>query len=193
MNPTDPATQPPGEFTAPGEIRFVRTLPGPIERVWEYLTDPEKRGRWLARGVVEPHVGGATVLEFHNCKLSGQPETVPAKYAADCQDGCSFQGRVTRWEPPRVFAHTWVEIDGEASEVTFELTPAGAGVTLLLVHRRLGRNSAMLTSVAAGWHTHLAILDAKLAGLPPPPFWNTHSGLEQEYARSIRQNGLFAG
>jgi len=28
-----------GQFTGPAEVRLVRTLPGPIERVWEYLTD----------------------------------------------------------------------------------------------------------------------------------------------------------
>ncbi len=28
----------PAQFPAPGEIRFIRTLPGPIDRVWQYLT-----------------------------------------------------------------------------------------------------------------------------------------------------------
>ena len=31
-------------------VRFERLLPGPIERVWSYLTDSEKRGKWLASG-----------------------------------------------------------------------------------------------------------------------------------------------
>ena len=48
-----------GAFTGPAEIRLVRTLPGPIERVWEYLTDPEKRARWFAGGPMEPRVGAA--------------------------------------------------------------------------------------------------------------------------------------
>ena len=26
-------------------VRLERLLPGPIERVWTYLTDPEKRGK----------------------------------------------------------------------------------------------------------------------------------------------------
>ena len=28
-----------GEFNGPAEVRLVRTLPGPIERIWDYLTD----------------------------------------------------------------------------------------------------------------------------------------------------------
>src|SRR5262245_18404599 len=30
-----------------GAISFMRVLPGPIERVWAYLTEPEKRGKWF--------------------------------------------------------------------------------------------------------------------------------------------------
>ena len=53
-----------GKFTTPAEVRIVRTLPGPIERIWEYLTDPEKRSRWFAGGPMELHVGGKVELFF---------------------------------------------------------------------------------------------------------------------------------
>lgn len=46
------------KFTAPGEVRLVRTLPGPIERVWEFLVDSDKRARWFAGGPMEPRTGG---------------------------------------------------------------------------------------------------------------------------------------
>ena len=32
-----------GIVTEAGAVRFERLLPGPIERVWAYLTDPDKR------------------------------------------------------------------------------------------------------------------------------------------------------
>ena len=32
-----------GVVTAPGTLRMERLLPGPIERVWAYITEPEKR------------------------------------------------------------------------------------------------------------------------------------------------------
>ena len=31
-------------------VRFERLLPGPIERVWEFVTESEPRSRWLAAG-----------------------------------------------------------------------------------------------------------------------------------------------
>ena len=36
--------------TNPTTVRIERSLPGPIERAWEYLTDSEKRGKWFASG-----------------------------------------------------------------------------------------------------------------------------------------------
>ena len=39
-----------------GAVRFERLLPGPVERVWSYLTQSEKRGTWLASGQIEPRV-----------------------------------------------------------------------------------------------------------------------------------------
>jgi uncharacterized protein YndB with AHSA1/START domain len=42
-----------GTIIAPNTIRFERLLPGPIERVWAYLTDPEKRAKWLASGPMD--------------------------------------------------------------------------------------------------------------------------------------------
>ena len=53
-----------GVVTEPGTVRIQRALPGPIERVWDYLTDSEKRGTWLAKGAMEPNVGGRVELHF---------------------------------------------------------------------------------------------------------------------------------
>ena len=36
-----------GERIDDTTVRFERLLPGPIERVWEYLTDGDKRATWL--------------------------------------------------------------------------------------------------------------------------------------------------
>jgi uncharacterized protein YndB with AHSA1/START domain len=182
-----PDNDAPGKFTAAGEIRFQRMLPGPIERVWEYLTVPEKRATWLARGSCDARPGGDITLEFHNSKLSAPGDPIPEKYQADCQDGARCTGRVLRCEPPRLLSHTWGEADGSASEVTYELTPQGREVLLVLIHRKLGDQRAVLTSVAGGWHTHLAILVANLEGRPPPSFWSTHTTLEAAYEKRLDQ------
>jgi activator of Hsp90 ATPase-like protein len=41
-----------------GAISFMRVLPGPIERVWAYLTEPEKREKWFASGPMEFRASG---------------------------------------------------------------------------------------------------------------------------------------
>jgi uncharacterized protein YndB with AHSA1/START domain len=168
-----------GVVTEPGTVRIQRVLPGPIERVWDYLTDAEKRGLWLASGAMEPRVGGRVDLHFRNSELSEHGEEPPEKYR-DCGSGGEDFGRVTAWEPPRRLAYTWQG----GSEVSFELTPGDTGVLLVLVHRRLGDRDTML-SVSAGWHAHLAILADRLEGRAARPFWSTHARLEAEYERLL--------
>ncbi len=175
-----------GTLTEPGTIVFRRLLPGPIERVWAYLTESDKRGRWLATGEMDLRIGGHVELRFFHADLSPVHEEIPDKYK-DFQNGASFTGRITRCEPPRVLAYTWSESWGEDSEVTFELTPQDDQVLLVLTHRRLGDKPETLISVAAGWHTHLGILGDHLRDRTPQPFWSTHARLEAEYERFIQQ------
>lgn len=175
-----------GTFTEPGTIIFRRLLPGPIERVWAYLTEPDKRGQWLASGEMDLQIGGRVELHFFHADLSPVQEKIPDKYK-DMECGAGFTGHITRCEPPRLLAYTWAESLGEASEVSFELTPQGDQVLLVLTHRRLGDRRELLLSVAAGWHTHLGILVDHLHNRTPQPFWSTHSRLEFEYERLIQQ------
>jgi len=44
-------------------IRFERLLPGPIERVWDYLTKPALQKRWLAESAAE--FDALTRVEHH--------------------------------------------------------------------------------------------------------------------------------
>ncbi len=177
-----------GKFTAPGEIRFQRMLPGPIERVWAYLTDPEKRGCWLASGILEQKPGGKVQFNFRHSEITPHVEEIPDKYKELCAEGsdaCNFTGLVLRCDPPHQLSYTWPESDGRESEVTFELTPQGERVLLVLTHRKLGDNRHQLLSVSAGWHAHVDILIAKLDGAPVPPFWSAHTRLEAEYEKLL--------
>src|SRR5688572_17308230 len=47
-----------GVVTAPDTVRIERLLPGPIQRVWDYLTESELRGKWFASGELDARVGG---------------------------------------------------------------------------------------------------------------------------------------
>lgn len=167
-------------------VRFERVLPGPIERVWEFLTDPVQRGKWFAGGPLEPRVSGKLELQFKHRNLMTEDEPVPEKYRDVTDKGMTFHSTVTRWEPPRVLAFTFSEPkDGvPPSEVTFELTPDGRNVRLVLTHRRLSSRAEM-ADVSGGWHLHLGILAAKLEGRVPEPMWATHAKLEAAYQERI--------
>jgi uncharacterized protein YndB with AHSA1/START domain len=165
---------------SPGEIRFERLLPGPIETVWAYLTDARKRGEWLAGGAMEPRVGGKVTLRFKHAELSSNQAPPPEKYARMDIEGHRAEETVTVFEPPRRLAFTW----GGTSEVTFELTPKDGKVLLTLTHRRLP-DDAERTGTAVGWHCHLSILVDKLEGRTPPAFWDVFRRIEADYADGI--------
>jgi hypothetical protein len=83
-------------------------------------------------------------------------------------------------DPPRRLGFTF----GNAGEVTFELTPKGKDVLLVLTHRDLA-DRKMMVSVSSGWHSHLAILIDVLNGAEPRPFWTTVTTMEAEYEKRI--------
>lgn len=171
-----------GVVTAARTVRLRRVLPGPIERVWAYLTESEKRGRWLASGAMELRVGGPVELNFHNSELTPHGEAPPERFkSAECS---AVRGRITRCDPPRLLSYTWGEDPKDSSEVSFELTPQGDNVLLELTHRRLPDRTQMV-SVAGGWHTHLGILIDRLNGREPLPFWSTYLRLEAEYEKRL--------
>ncbi|MEX0721977.1 MAG: SRPBCC family protein [Balneolaceae bacterium] len=174
-----------GKFTEPGTIRFERILPGPIERIWAYLTESEKKAQWLAGGDVEPRVGGEVEFKFQHKNLSEKDDPIPEKHK-HMEDGTYFTGRVTYYEPPRLLSYTWGGETGEESEVTFELIPKENNkVLLILTHRRLGDDKNILISVASGWHTHLGILEDVLNGKEPEGFWKVHNQVEKDYEQKI--------
>ena len=167
-----------------GTVRLERTLPGPIERVWAYLTESEKRGKWFASGSMELRAGGKITFHFHNSKLAHDPEPPPEKYK-ECE-GMTSNGRIIRYEPPHLLSFMWEEDQGDESEVTFELTDRNGEVFLVLTHRRL-RNRTEMISVASGWHVHVGILIDVLSGREPKPFWSRLEALEAEYDKRLPQ------
>jgi len=170
----------PSTLVEPGTVKLERLLPGPIERVWAYITESDKRAKWLAAGEFDLRLGGKVRLEFDNSKLSSDNDA-PEKYR-DRQTSSS-EGVITRLEPMRVLAHTW-SFKGGDTEVSYELTPRGKDVLLVIIHRRLeGRD--LQSSVMGGWDVHSGILEDVLKGVEPRPFWTTHAQLEREYAASL--------
>lgn len=171
-----------GKVTAPGTLRIERVLPGPIERVWNFLTDSQKRGKWLATGSMDLRVGGRVELRFNHADLSPHSESPPDRYK-DLEGGHTLYGRITQLDSPRLISFTWGE-RSDASEVSFELRSQGADVLLAVTHRRVADRSEMC-SVAGGWHTHLDILADNLHERTPRAFWSSHAKAEAEYERTL--------
>lgn len=165
-----------GVLTEPTTLQIQRVLPGPIERIWDYLTKSEMRRRWFAAGEMEMEVGAPVELVWRNDELTNPPGQRP--------DGASeenrMQSRITELDPMRKLAIAW----GADGSVSFELTPQGSDVLLTIVHRGVP-NRASLLNFAPGWHTHLDILAATLAGTKPEPFWDEILRLKAEYDQRL--------
>lgn len=171
-----------GIVTEAGAIRFERLLPGSIDTIWAYLTESDKRRLWLASGPMELEPDGEFELVWRNSELTGHDDPPPEHYADHAE--FRMKGRIIRAEPPRLLVQSWNEPDGTVSQVSFALAEQGDQVLLTLTHSRIPTRRLMV-GVAGGWHIHLAILQAKLEGREPPPFWATHALLEQDYESRI--------
>ena len=171
-----------GTQIATTTLRVERTLPAPVERVWAYLVDPEKRRTWLAGGSMAAAPGGVFELRFQHTELSG--EEAPEHYAAYRKTHIQ-KSRVVRIEPPKLLTITWGSESDAASEVTFEPSPKGDGTQLVLTHRRLPDRKETV-SVASGWHAHLEVLDDVLHERKPQGFWTNLSELEAAYEAHVR-------
>ena len=144
-----------GECVKETAVRFERILPGPAERVWNYLTRSEHLADWFGgagmKYVIEPKTGGAVSLA----------------------DG-HIRGVVTQWSPPFRLVYTWNVLgEGETdsaypeSYVQFDLKPQGDRVRLTLTHRPIADGFEAQTMM--GWHTFMDALGAMLEGKTPEP------------------------
>jgi uncharacterized protein YndB with AHSA1/START domain len=167
-----------GVVTETGTLRLERLLPGPIDRIWAYLTESEKRAKWLAGGPMELRVGGRAELQFRHADLSAE-KTPPERFKSK-DGGQILECRILACDPPRLLSYTW---GTDWGDVTFELTPQGKNVLLVVTHSRLGTKG--MVTVAAGWHAHLGILAERLDGREPTGFWTAYLRLEAEYEKRL--------
>lgn len=165
-----------GVLVEPATLKIERLLPGPIERVWQYLTNAELRRKWLAAGDMELKTGGAFQLAWRNDELTTPPGRRPDGFGEEHR----MNGHILACEPPGLLSITW----GNSGDVTFALETRGAEVQLTITHRRLP-NRDVLLMVSAGWHAHVDILVATLKGDAAAPFWDEWQDLKTEYDRRL--------
>lgn len=174
---TDPATPDTyGMLTEPTTLTIRRLLPGPIERVWAYLTESDLRRQWLASGTMEMRVDAPVTLVWRNCELSDPPGVRPEGFGEEHR----LESRITELDPPRRLGISW----GDTGGVSFTLEPRGSEVLLTLVHSSISERATRL-NISAGWHTHLDVLADRCAGRNPPPFWEGWQRLKADYDRML--------
>jgi len=163
-------------------IRIERVLPGPRERVWRYLTEPELRRRWLAAGTFDLAPHGAVELVFRNNELTPGDDLPPAGHEGHGKES-RLRGTILACEAPSLLAFTWGS-DPDSSQVRFELVEEGDKVRLTVTHSRVTKRP-MITNISAGWHAHLDLLTAELEERAPVGFWRSFAVLEPLYAQRL--------
>jgi uncharacterized protein YndB with AHSA1/START domain len=120
-------------------VRFERSYPYPVERVWDAVTRPEELAQWFPSTVsIEPRQGGTI-------RFSGDPDL----------DGTT--GTVLAFDPPQRLGFTW-----GGDELHFALAATDdAGCSLTLINVLEARDAAARN--AAGWSVCLAQLTTLLA------------------------------
>ena len=111
-----------GVLVEPATLTMKRTLPGPIERVWDYLTQSDLRRQWLASGDMELRKGASFELVWRNSELSDPPGTKPEGFG----DEHRLDSEITELDPPHRLGFTW----GSTGGVTMELEEVGDSVLL---------------------------------------------------------------
>jgi len=117
-------------------------------------------------------------LDFLHKELSSYNEAVPEPFKQKLENGHSWHCQMTQCDPPSSLTFITGEEPGDASEVTFAPEPKEKKVLLRLTHRRLKD----LAGYSAGWHSHLAVLEHRLNGVEPPPFWPAFAENQAMYA-----------
>jgi uncharacterized protein YndB with AHSA1/START domain len=162
-----------GRFSSGDSVVLERVLPGTVEQVWRYLTEPSHLKLWLAGGTVDLRVGGKLKLDFDLIECPGR-ETVHGL----------LEGTITALDPPRLLTYTWGESGSRRngdpdSVVSFALKPEGGETRLTLTHTRIQKKD--LTGIGAGWHVHLDVLVDRLNGKAPGHFMDAWQVLEPRY------------
>ncbi|WP_300392285.1 SRPBCC domain-containing protein [Henriciella sp.] len=121
-------------------------LKSPIEKVWAFLTTPDKLARW-----------------FHE---TDQPldkagvDFIWLRHDTDAGDRKLMWGRVLEADAPNRLVHTFTHqwIDGMETTVTWELTAIGDGTRLKLTHEGLDQRENPIEELGShdkGWDAHL--------------------------------------
>lgn len=171
-----------GRPVAPDTFRLERTLKAPIDRVWSYFVDAEKRKRWFTGGDTLAANGQDFTITFAHHRITN--EKPPERWKQMESGEFSMSGRVLAFDPPRLLAITWGDGDEPVSEVRFELSAQGDETLLVLTHTKIDTREN-LRSYAGGWTAHVETLANLLEGKSTNHFWADVLAAHAHYDRSL--------
>ena len=162
-----------GKLVDPHTVVFERLLPGPIERVFDYLWNEDKRRQWFTSGTMPVKPGEKFRMHWKHDKYSPHKSAPPERMKEMDEKGHDSTSTLIAYEPPYRLAYTFGEDKnpGQPSEVEFRLKPEGDKVRLILTHSKVP-DRAFALAVSGGWHSHLDVLEAKLRNETPSAFWD---------------------
>jgi len=166
----DPALQ-----TSLDTVRLERLLDAPVDRVWSFLIDSDKRALWFAAGPMELEAGGKLSFTFAHETLSAKPADSPSRFAP--ASGRVADGHVEAIDPPHSLAFHWGGGDDVAH---FTLTPEGDRTRLVITHKHLTTRTNRVM-VASGWDAHTQVLARALAGERLDSFWGAFETAFSQY------------
>jgi uncharacterized protein YndB with AHSA1/START domain len=137
-----------GQLARAGErwqLRFVRTLAHPREKVWRALTEAEHQAAWFPDEMQGDRVVGAT-LRFVSREMPDYP---------------AFEGTVLVFDPPSLLEFTWGD---DTLRFELEATAGGTILTLVDTFDEVGKAARD----GAGWHVCLEQLAYSLDGAEFP-------------------------
>lgn len=167
-----------GTLIEPATLKIQRLLPGPIELVWRYLMESDLRRQWLASGVMGSKPGTSFEFVWRNDELTDPPGQRPAHMPEEHRMTCT----ILECAAPHRLVISWGE--KQTGQVDFTLEEQGGKVLLTIIHRRIPDRNVLL-NVSSGWHAHLDILAARLAGTTPAPHWDHWVSLRKEYEQRL--------
>lgn len=150
------------------QLRFVRTLQHPRDKVWRAITEPEHMRAWFPDEMDGDREVGAS-LRFQS---------------RDMPDAESFDGEMVVFDPPSVMEFTW-----GTDRLRFELVANAAGgteLTLIDTIDELGKAARD----GAGWHACLDLLEVSLAGEQPE--WDSGDRWSEVHPRYVERFGAAA-
>jgi uncharacterized protein YndB with AHSA1/START domain len=145
------------------QLRFTRTLPHPVERVWRAITEPEHLAHWFPTTIEGERAAGAAL-----------------RFSFPGGEAPPFEGELLAYEPLSLMELRW-----GTDIVRLELRPTATGTQLTLLDTLDERGKAARDG--AGWHVCLDNLEADLRGEPDP---GEHaSGWSEVHPRYVERFG----